>query len=108
MAEFKFYHEWNGNRYLELHDHHTVWRINKDFLWDDYNDTVRLCTLDMEQHFKGLTIHLIGRGGRHVCVEDMPINRRRYKHLVVYAEKLEQKLIDYFNNEYEMDEEEVC
>lgn len=104
MADVKFYHEWNGDKYLQLHDNHTIWKINKDFKWDDYNEEVYLCKLNMEQYFKDLTIYQLGRSGRHICVEDTPINRRRYKHLVAYAEKLEQELIEYFNNEYEMEE----
>lgn len=104
MAEFKFYHEWNGDRYLELHDHHTVWKINKDFNWDDYNLEVHLYRLNMEQHFKDLTVYILGRSGRHICVEDTPINRRRYKCLVAYAENLEKILIDYFNNDYVLEE----
>jgi hypothetical protein len=60
----------------------------------------------MEQHFKDLKVYALGRSGRHICVEDTPINRRRYKHLVAYAEKLEQELVNYFNNFYVMNEEE--
>jgi hypothetical protein len=106
MAEFKFYHEWHGDRYLELHDHHTIWKINKDFSLDDYADAVCLCRLEMQNHFKDLIIHQLGRSGRHICVDDTPVNRRRYRHLVAYAEKLERKIIDYFNNEYELENEE--
>ena len=105
MVEFKFYHEWHGDRYLELHNHHTIWKINKPFDEWDYALEVDLCLWDMEQHFKDLKVYALGRSGRHICVEDTPINRRRYKHLVAYAEKLEQWLINYFNNDYDMKEE---
>jgi hypothetical protein len=106
MTEFKFYHEWHGDQYLELHANHTVWKINKEFSWDDYNAEVDICILNMQYHFKDLTVYQLGRSGRHICVEDTPINRRRYKHLVAYAEKLEQELVNYFNNFYVMNEEE--
>ena len=106
MTEFKFYHEWHGDRYLELHDHHTIWEINKPFNECDYDDQVSICLWNLEQHFKDLKVYTLGRSGRHICVDDTPINRRRYKHLVSYAEKLEKWLIEYFNNFYDMNEEE--
>lgn len=48
MTEFKFYHEWNGDRYLELHDHHTIWKINKPFNESDYEDEVSICLWNLE------------------------------------------------------------
>lgn len=104
MVEFKFYREWQGDRYLQLHDNHTIWKIDKDFKWDDYEYEVEIALLRMSTRYKDLTIYQLGRSGRHICVEDTPINRRRYKNLVAYAEKLEQELIDYFNNVYNMED----
>ena len=98
MADFKFY-----DGYLELHDNHTMWNINKHFHWEDYESVVHLACIDMERHYKDLEILLLGRSGRHVCVEDTLINRRRYQHLVDYAKKVEQEIIHYFNNEYKME-----
>lgn len=107
MTDFKFYREWNGNRYLELHSHHTIWNINKDFNWDDYESEVILSIFEMQNHFKDLEVYQLGRSGRHICVEDTPINRGRYKHLVAFAKQLEEDLINYFNNQYKM-EESLC
>ena len=98
MTNFKFY---DGD--LELHDNHTMWNINKHFHWEDYENAVHLACIDMERHYKDLEIYLLGRSGRHVCVKDTPVNRRRYQQLVEYAKKAEQEIIDYFNNEYEME-----
>ena len=103
MMDFKFYKEWNGEKYLELHDNHTMWNINKDFHWEDYENAVHLACIEMERRYKDLTIYLLGRSGRHVCVEDTPTNRRRYQRLIECAKKLEQEIIDYFNNKYEME-----
>ncbi len=105
MTSFKFYND-NGRQYLELHDHHTIWAINKPFGLDDYADAICSARLDMQSHFKDLKVYYLGRSGRHVCVDDTPVNRRRYHVLVEYAKKLEQGVIDYFNNEYEMEDEE--
>ena len=102
---FKFYID-GSNQYLELHDHHTIWSINKEFSYNDYADAICCARMDMESHFKNLKVYYLGRSGRHVCVEDTPVNRRRYQVLVECAKKMEQKVIDYFNNEYEMEDEE--
>ena len=104
MAEFKFYNATDGFKYLELHDHHTIWQIDNNFKWEDYEDYVSICLYNMEKHFKDLNVYTLGRSGRHVCVDDTPTNRRRYNHLVAYAEKMEQWLISYFNNFYDMEE----
>lgn len=101
MVKFEFY-----DGYLELHDNHTLWHINKDISINDYADQVTLRRMQMEEHFKDLEIYLLGRTGRHVCVEDTPVNRRRYACLVEYADRLENDLIDYFNNEYEYEQED--
>lgn len=98
---FKFY-----DGYLELHDHHTIWDINKEFSYNDYADAICSARLDMQEHFKDLKVYYLGRSGRHVCVDDTPVNRRRYHVLVEYAKKAEQKVIDFFNNEYEIEDEE--
>jgi hypothetical protein len=99
--EFKFY-----EGYLQLHDNHTICSINKPFSYNDYADMICCARLDMQDHFKGLKVYYLGRSDRHVCVEDTPVNRRRYHVLVEYAKKKEQDVIDYFNNEYEMEDEE--
>lgn len=105
MTKFKFYDAGrDGGILLELHDNHTLWQINKAFWSMDYESKVEDAIWNMEHHFKNLEIFIRGRSGRHICVEDTPINRRRYNHLVTYAEKLEQELIDYFNNHYVMEE----
>lgn len=99
MKNFKLY-----DGYLELHDNHTLWSINKDFDYEYYENVVYWACTEMERHYKDITIYLLGRSGRHVCVEDTPVNRRRYPRLVKYAKKLEQEIIDYFNNEYELED----
>lgn len=100
MANYKFYDNYNDGRYLELHDNHTLWKISVDVPEKRYNDEIELLIWDMERHYKDLKVFMLGRSGRHICVEDTPANRRRYRHLVSYAEKLEQEIVDYFNNEY--------
>lgn len=99
MKNFKFYKEWNGNTYLELHCNHTLWKINKPFNFENYEFEVLNAIFTMKNHFKDLEVLQLGRSGRHICVLDTPTNRKRYKSLVQYAEQLEQNIIDYFNKE---------
>ena len=99
MKIVKFYHDWGGGIYLELHDHHTLWKINKVFDFDEYDHEVLKAIFAMESRYKDLKVFQFGRSGRHICVPDTPINRRRYKALVQYAEQLEQMVINHFNNE---------
>jgi hypothetical protein len=101
----KFYTD-GGQQYLELHDHHTIWNINKRFSLNDYADAICFARLDMQSYFKDLKVYYLGRSGRHVCVDDTPVNRGRYHVLVEYAKKMEQTVIDFFNNEYEFEPEE--
>lgn len=99
MANLKFYHDWGGGIYLELHDNHTLWQIDRVFDFDDYEREVSIAIFAMENRYKDLEVFQLGRSGRHICVLDTPTNRRRYKALVKYAEQLEQVIIDHFNNE---------
>jgi hypothetical protein len=99
MANFKFYNDWGGGTYLELHDNHTLWKIDRAFNFDDYEYEVSRAIFAMENRYKDLEVFQFGRSGRHICVPDTPTNRRRYKALVQYAEQLEQMIINHFNNE---------
>lgn len=97
--KYVFYHEWRGHNYLQLHDHHTLWDINCENLdWDEYEFIVSQAIRAMEEKHKNLKVYLLGRSGRHVCVEDTPVNRRRYQSLVNTAMEQEQWVIDWFNN----------
>lgn len=99
MVKFKFYNDWGGGTYLELHDNHTLWKIERVFDFDDYEHEVSKAIFAMENRYKNLEVLQFGRSGRHICVPDTLTNRRRYKALVQYAEQLEQMVISHFNNE---------
>lgn len=97
--KYKFYYGEDGEHYLELHDSHTLWDINcESFDCDEYEFIVSQAIKTMEEKHKNLKVYLLGRSGRHVCVEDSPVNRRRYQSLVNTAIKQEQWVIDWFNN----------
>lgn len=104
-TNYKFYDAGNdGGILLELHSERTINKIDKNFLAMDYEEKIEEAIFIMESHFKNLEVLIRGRGGRHICVKDTPVNRRRYNNLVIFAKKLEQNLVNYFNNEYVMEE----
>lgn len=100
------YHEYNGDVYLQLHDHHTMWRLdNKCDALTEYELEMLYCDFvnSAVEEFKfrtGVEVFLLGRSGRHVCVEDTPENSRKYHYLRRRAEKLENKVIESFNSFY--------
>lgn len=99
INNYEFYHDWNGPTYLQLHGNHTLWDIHcNDLDLDEYDFFVNQAIITMENKYKNLKLYLLGRSGRHVCVEDNPTNRRRYQGLVNTALKLEQDIINIFNN----------
>lgn len=83
---------------LELSDNHTWWQITNPlideeifyFYVDFYLELVR-------SHYKNLEIHLCGRSGRHVCIEDTPQNRKRYFAIQKRLEKAENEMIVLLN-----------
>lgn len=88
---------------LELSDNHTWWEIdNPKVDWEIFDDFVTMYLNEVERKYKNLTIGLYGRSGRHVCIEDTPINRRRYwavREAVLDAERrLIQELNEYDEN----------
>lgn len=95
----KLYWNEDNKQYLELNDNHTLWYINcKDFDEYEYEFIVSQAIKAMEKKHKNLKVYLLGRSGRHVCVEDTPVNRRRYLKLIKTAVEQERWVIDWFNN----------
>lgn len=76
---------------LELSDNHTWWEINNPKVNGDmFNVYVSIYLYRVERKYRNLEIILAGRSGRHVCIKDTPVNRRRYwavRNTVLEAEK---------------------
>ncbi len=62
-----------------------------------YNVVVGIAIDKLEEHFKDLTVYCEGRSGRHICIDDTPINRRRFSAVQEYALRLEKAVIQYCN-----------
>lgn len=94
----KTYKDFNGPTYLELHDRHIGWEID-DFKGNeyDYQSIVDAYVHELESSYKNLEIFCLGRSGRHVCIEDTPINRRRYYAVQQKAKQLTDEMTETLN-----------
>jgi len=106
--DIKYYSEYNGSDYIQLSDNHTIWKLDSlDMSVDDdtaedmdylyYSLVYSACQKFQEK--SGVEVFLLGRSGRHVCVEDTDQNRRRYRSLCNLQSKLEKWVIDTYNKE---------
>jgi hypothetical protein len=88
---------------LELSDKHIWWEIDNEAFMQDpvFDDIYYLMVQEELRVFKeetGVEISLLGRSGRHVCIEDTPENRERYYELLdIVTEKI-KKFIELVNN----------
>lgn len=91
-----YYSEELGKEMLELSDSHTYWKIKGNIDFDFYlqvcNDAVENLSSKYNTQF-----YMLGRSGRHICVENTSQNRRRFKSLVKAVIKKENEIISYFN-----------
>lgn len=84
---------------LELSDNHTLWDIDTpDFDDEEYCFVVESARKQFEE-VTGVECFLVGRSGRHVCVEDTFDNATRYFELCDVQRDLEESVINTFNKE---------
>jgi len=82
---------------IELHANHTLYEIDKEIDEYFYQNTVNTAVETFEEN-TGVKIYLLGRSGRHVCVENTFENLSRYAELKQRAEHLEKWVIQEMNN----------
>lgn len=88
---------------LELSDKHVMWEFdNRNFTENSgFDDIYYLMVQEELKVFKeetGVEISLLGRSGRHICIDDTPENRERYYELQnIVTEKI-KKFIELVNN----------
>lgn len=96
------YRPWPGRQaYLELHRNATERELDNPRLDEGqglalYTDLVWWAIYEFE-HRTNTEVFLLGRSGRHVCVEDTPENSRRYQHLKRLALRIERQVIADYN-----------
>ena len=92
------YREWNDNtEYLELHANRTARRLDNECATEDDWYSIVEPTIEVLQGVIGTPVYLLGRSGRHVCIEDNVRNRLNYWNWRRYALLYEQDAINEFN-----------
>lgn len=94
--------------FLELSDRHVLWDINTQgnkFDVEHWNLTVEFYAKNFEENFQ-TELLLLGRSGRHVCVDDNEENRERYNEMVEYIKELQKLLIQEVNAYYSVKKED--
>lgn len=92
----KLYYDGSCSReaMLQLHDEHTLWKVDNELLEDD--EAYWFIVDEVLGQFEGETgvpVSLCGRSGRHVCVEDTPMNRLNYHRLRKVALEYEAECV---------------
>lgn len=91
---------------LELHDEHTLWKVENDSLDDEEYGFIVQGLCEMFQASTGVSVGCYGRSGRHVCMEDTPLNRLNYHRLREYALLLEGECVREANAAGDGEDEE--
>lgn len=104
----KTYKDFNGPVYLELHDRRIFWEVESINV-NEYELTMIIMSYvhQLQDSYKDLQVYCLGRSGRHVCIEDTPINRRRYYAVQRKANQLTDELVNTINNWIDIEEETV-
>ena len=100
VDECEYYGE-NNHSYLQLHDNHTLNQINvpdTSMYTDAEIDEIYYQLVDSKiaefEEETGLELYLLGRSGRHVCVESNFSNAAKYDELCEAQQKLKKKYIE--------------
>lgn len=90
-----YYSEEFRNEMIELSDKHVLWNIN-NYEEEEYSRVV----CDMQKEFHKIYkahVYLCGRSGRHVCVSNIPENRRRVYNMARTVERMQRDIIKMFS-----------
>ena len=90
-----YYSEDFRNEMIELSDKHVLWNVN-NYDEEEYDNIV----LAMHNYFYKIYkehVYLCGRSGRHVCVSNIPENRRRVYNMTRTVERMQRQLIKMFS-----------
>lgn len=96
-----YHSDWK--KYIELSDNHTLWQIENDkfpsddYAAEEYNTQVESALEDFKAE-TGVELLLLGRSGRHACVELNYQNALKYSELAGKQNELEQRVINAMNS----------
>ena len=88
---------------LELNDNHTIWKLTNENKSDEEWASIVNSKLAQFEAETGVELLLLGRMGRHACVEPTYDNCMNFDFLQETQERLEEEAINEFNSE-EMNE----
>ena len=97
------YEEYNYDGYLELSDNYTLWDIDVSISETQYSDVLEDYIRAFEEE-AGTNVWLLGRSGRHVCVDAHIDQCYNFDYLQEIQQRLEQEMIDYINTNYAVQE----
>lgn len=83
----------DGRTYIQLSDNHTALQLDCDIEPEMYGTLVDRAIEDFKQE-TGVDLYLLGRSGRHVCVDVNLHNLLNYATLCQVQSKLEKKVIN--------------
>lgn len=90
-----YYSEDFRNEMIELSDRHVLWEI-KNPCEEVYESVVLAMQHEFFKIYK-TRVYLCGRSGRHVCVSNIPENRRRVYNMTRTVERMQRDLIKMFS-----------
>lgn len=96
VEDHLYYSEEMGREMLELSDERIMWRLDR-YEETAYNCLVEEMVSEMSKKY-GTEIYLLGRSGRHVCVENTDKNRKRYNRMVKEVRDRQEYIIEEMNN----------
>lgn len=87
---------------IELSDEHLIWKLNNPYLDEEDGKTLYGWLIeDCQTEFKrlyGIEFYMMGRSGRHICVENTPKNRQSYYRMKCTIERLQKAFVSEFNS----------
>lgn len=103
------YNDYDGGygTVLELNDNHTMWELNNENKSDEEWFSIVNSKLAQFKADTGVDLMLLGRSGRHACVEPTYDNCMNFTFLQETQERLEQEAIDEFNSEEINESEDI-
>ena len=90
-----YYSEELRDEVIELSDRHVLWEVN-NYDEEEYCLFVNGFITEFEKMFN-THLYLCGRSGRHVCVSNIPENRRRVYNMTRTVERMQRDLIKMFS-----------
>lgn len=81
---------------LELSDRRLLWEVPNGVMECVWNDACDNSLEKLSEHYH-TQFYALGRGSRHVCVENTPKNKRNYRHMIKRVKEEQDLLLGILN-----------